>query len=175
MSFNISILRIGIILVVGSIFNSCSKDQHSPVLAINPEFHPYIERFERVASEVGTAVSITDLTIEFGKPSTSSETGTCTWNEESTPKITINPETWEKRNSDVEHQLIIFHELGHCILKRNHETNFIQNPSLNDSVWEKPSRPSSIMHPSLLDEQIYTDDIDYYNQELFDPSKRNEY
>jgi len=153
------------VLVLGTILNGCAKEAHRPALAIDPEFQTYIERFEKVSGEMGEPIRIADLSVRFGATERPTETGACAWNENETPTITINPDTWEKRKSDSDRQLILFHELGHCVLKRNHDSEFVANSG----------KPLSLMYPTLIDERIYMEDIESYHRKLFDPSKRNQY
>lgn len=63
------------------------------------------------------------------------------------PVILIDPDYWRGADSCQRHALI-FHELGHCVLKQNHRNNI-----------------KSIMEPIIIQDMCYN--WDYYLDELF--------
>lgn len=62
-------------------------------------------------------------------------------------------------------QATVFHELGHCVLDRDHD-------------WEKTSNGErtiykSLMYPYVFNSStVYEDNYDYYHDELFSPENR---
>lgn len=67
--------------------------------------------------------------------------------------IEIDPDYWFNRASEQDKTTIIFHELGHCDLNRDHDMKRLSN-----------NKPKSIMWPSLFD---LAGQEDYYYAELF--------
>lgn len=72
------------------------------------------------------------------------------------PHIVINEVVW-KETSYAEKEYILFHELGHCILRRTHD-----NQSAN-------GKPLSIMHQAFSYHHLdyFHDDKKFYIEELF--------
>lgn len=65
---------------------------------------------------------------------------------------------WD-RFSDDQREELVFHELGHCELLREHNDAKIE---LNGEIV-----PESIMYPYLVKEQVYVKNRAYYLKELF--------
>ena len=59
--------------------------------------------------------------------------------------VVINKKFWDKY-SDIQREIAVFHELGHCLYRQNHRDN-------------------SIMQAYILDEKKY---VEYYNQYIID-------
>lgn len=153
----------------------CSeKSEFTPVYDVPEEFQPFIEAFENEAALRGHSISITNLIIKYDNTIPDPYCGQCNSNslDKNTQKIiSINPglNCW---NSTEEEETLFFHELGHCILGREHDSSLLPNGD-----------PKSIMIPNDL--QLYGPciyDIDpgspcnerykrpYYVDELFDPN-----
>lgn len=74
--------------------------------------------------------------------------------------IVLDSDYWEKADN-YEKESLVFHELGHCILNKDHSTEMIS------SYYFLDYRPKSIMHPySFFQYRYYRDD---YIKELFTP------
>lgn len=71
-----------------------------------------------------------------------------------TPRVTIDKTFWDKSNEDMRYELI-YHELGHCILGREHNNAVLVN-----------HRPASIMNSHLFNPNIIKQNHDYYIREL---------
>lgn len=146
----------------------CAK-QHEEVLEIQPEFVSYVERFKADAKANGRDLQINDLKVVWGSTKTAEKPGTnpaiCQHGPDKTPTVIISNDEdstfiWDKA-ADAFKEAIIYHELGHCVLKRAH----------NESTWssEKGTFANSIMYPSLPNIDYYADpDIhQHYMNELF--------
>jgi hypothetical protein len=72
-------------------------------------------------------------------------------------EIEIDPDFWFS-SSDVKKEELLFHELGHCILNRDHD-----NSRLYYSI------PKSVMYPYVF-EWAYKDHRSYYVDELKNPN-----
>lgn len=113
----------------------------------NPAFNEYVKEFE-----ITYNLDLTDYPIDFAelKPNT---IGQCSY-----PDIKISKKQWDKL-SNRKRKVVIFHELGHCIFKREHNKALIV-----DSVGQLV--PESIMYPALKDELAYDRNWEYYKNEL---------
>ena len=72
--------------------------------------------------------------------------------------ILINSVVWEKL-SETQREVVIFHELGHCLLGRTHEDGLI--------VKYRTRVFKSIMNKNIIHESTYSKYKDYYMSELF--------
>lgn len=137
----------------GSNFTLASQDD---------DLASYVQRFEDVYGiEISDVISITFADLDSAN---TNHVGVCTVNDETTKSdyIQIDPNTWATFDDSTKEE-VIFHEIGHCILDRNHTT------AVRDSV--KYGRiPASIMFPSILDTNFYQRFHDYYRNELINNS-----
>lgn len=154
---------------------SCSDDtKFVPIYDVPAEWQPFIERFEQEATARGVTLDITNIVIQYDGALDESLCGQC--NSLSMDKrvqkiISINPTAvcWFTEEAK---EAFIFHELGHCILGREHDPSLLPNDS-----------PKSIMTPNNLIIYVgcqYPIDGDntcdhryrrtYYLDELFDPT-----
>ena len=130
------------------------------------EFTPYVESFIEEGRERNRLQSIDSLIIQFGKTEENAKTvGYCDLTVErktnkvlEPPSITINEKYWNG-SSDVQKELLMYHELGHCILNRYHDGN--ATIELGVVV------PESIMYPYMFDAAIYENKRIDYLDELF--------
>ena len=83
--------------------------------------------FKAEAAKYG--VALTDASINFGDPSTPNAGAICDPNKLA---VIVDPEIWETLTA-YKKEIVIFHELGHCMLRREgHITTYasIMNPRL---------------------------------------------
>jgi len=97
------------------------------------------------------------------------------------PKIVIDTEWWNKwYRADSEREQLMFHELGHCILNREHTekkevenfSDWIENMLFEMGFFEKKGYlkdgcPSSYMHPYVIGSRCIEKHYDHYIEELF--------
>lgn len=90
--------------------------EHHNEQIYSEDFEPYVDEFFFQANKRGVKLDPThfDFRIRFG--SLSNAGGICNFLNDN---ITINKETWDNID-EREREILIFHELGHCILKRKH-------------------------------------------------------
>jgi len=70
-------------------------------------------------------------------------------------RVTFDPDFWNTV-SETQKELLVHHELGHCVLHRAHQTNRLPTNAY-----------ASIMYPMLLTNETYLGNASYYLQELF--------
>lgn len=138
----------GLLLVA---FSACGK---KPVLEVG-QFSPYVQSFEKQAATHGQAVKVTDLIVKFGPMENKFERGICEINGDDTPTILINEDAWNQMSED-EREPLLYHELGHCVLKRKHRAD-----QMSDGV------PASLMNPYTIAGWTYDEYKSYYLNELF--------
>lgn len=120
------------------------------------EFSQYVSDFEQDAYRISNQrLVINNLIIRFGeekdfKPIPKGViAGICYYY--STPLILINPVIWDN-SSELRRQALMYHEMGHCVLMREHVP-----------AEEK----LSIMNPRLLSESVLKAEYDPLIEELF--------
>jgi hypothetical protein len=70
-------------------------------------------------------------------------------------RVTFDPDFWNSV-SETQRELLAHHELGHCVLYRGHRT-----AKLSSGAY------ASIMYPIIMASSTYTNNYDYYQEELF--------
>jgi hypothetical protein len=145
------LLRLFVITGVVIGISGCGKE---PKLQLG-QFASYVEMFEAEASTHGQSVKVTDLVVRFGAMENPYERGICEIAGDETPVITINEEAWDQMSED-EREPLMFHELGHCVLKRKHRADQIG-----------PGVPASLMNPYTIAGWTYGQYKKHYIDELF--------
>lgn len=92
------------------------------------EVEPYVKKFREEASRRGKTQAITNLIVTFGTLQGEEACGECVLAPGRTPRITLSSNTfcWKTLPNDVR-EALVFHELGHCVLKRGHKTTRLPN------------------------------------------------
>jgi hypothetical protein len=144
------------------------EKEHEAFLQVDGPFQDYVSNFEQASAEQGMPLRIVDLILGFGSTPSLNETGVCEWAENETPRIIINARIWNTLN-DYDRQEVIFHELGHCVLRRIHQITEMM--AYNNTM----RIPSSVMYPYRIVGTVYRDNMAHYHGELFDASKRNQF
>ena len=121
-----------------------------------------VKAFEQAARDQGRTLIVDDLIIEVSQDLDSRVAGECVTGTFLTPTIRLN-KIWVE-SSDREYlKLLIFHELGHCVLGREHHMNRLRTGS-----------PESIMYPASVSLRQFKKEENYYLAELFQTkSKKN--
>lgn len=123
------------------------------------EFQPYVDRFTNEAANRGKSMKVTDLVIKYGQLQRPLERGACEISPDEPPTITIRQDTWLAM-TEAEREELLFHELGHCVLRRLHKSDVAEN-----------GLPVSIMNPFIVRGDLYSLNQDYYLDELFSPGR----
>jgi hypothetical protein len=135
-----------------------------PTLEEKSEFEPYIQRWETYSAHYGRdARGDRRVRILFGvlKPNVA---GLCEENTFQPPRVLVSREVWKER-SDASRETLILHELGHCLLGRDHRNELIRLPhSENRRV---SLVPISIMNLRGVAPDTFLASKDYYLRELF--------
>lgn len=127
----------------------CSEFK-KPVRDVDPELEVYVSDFEkRFNIAVNYSVKLASL------PGTT--IGMCYGFKSSFPSVEIDIEFFNaNKHVFIIIQHLIYHELGHCSLRLDHDHSFLEN-----------GYPSSIMFPSFFGGfTYYRNNIEYYFNEL---------
>jgi hypothetical protein len=124
---------------------------------------PYLDRFKHEAKIRGKSIDSSTLTLVFGETKTKLEpstVGTCLTGTVLGlfPVVTIDTSHWTTIQ-EYEKEELIFHELGHCLLERDHCSVKANGLSV------------SIMEPDDSDLVAYLTNRDSMIDELFNPAK----
>ena len=124
-----------LLLVIGIAW-SCEKEE---VIFLDAELRTYFERFELEAAARGISFNYEADRIEgfLEDIEESDVTGKCQFNSVYPDRVTVDANFWS-RASDLEKEFVVFHELGHCFLERQHNEE-----ATNGGVCK------SIMHSGL--------------------------
>ena len=101
---------------------------------IDEEFVPYVESFltEAALRSVDIDISSVELEIQFGEVNNTGDViGSC--NRENHHIIISRPD-WDNLSNN-HREVLIFHELGHCMLDRDHTTNLLSNNEVASIMW----------------------------------------
>lgn len=110
-----------IFLILVGIFLSCSQDDYENSELNSSEFEPYLNSFMEEANIRGYDYTNNNVSFYFADIIIPNRAGICYDND----RIVIDREYWYYANNKKK-ELLIYHELGHCILNRdhkNHKTN----------------------------------------------------
>lgn len=120
---------------------------------------PYLERFKTLAKTYGATFGNKSVTFSFGALF-GGAVGVCYMNGSGRNSITFSSSAWN-RGSDTFKEMLVFHELGHCLLGRGHK-----NTNHSDG------RRESLMASMMFDQRIYLAFRDEYLKELFTANSR---
>ena len=127
----------------------------------NEIFDTYVKKFEDHAKiKTGNMnYKVIDIPINFGDTENDQFVGVCFTYSDGKKEIIIKADWWNRVSTSSKESLI-FHELGHCALDRDHNEDVIENT--NGEVIR-----ASIMHPAIVSAQHYSHFYDGYIHELF--------
>lgn len=125
---------------------------------IDNELQPYVESFIKEAASQGKEVVNYDTDVVFSdtlvntSPNAVAECGKA----EGFKVIHVKKSNWDASDAIVR-EVVMFHELGHCLLDRVHVNSNIPNTNM----------PGSVMYPYVLKSTLYASHRDYYMFEMF--------
>lgn len=126
----------------------------------DPAFTKYVQEFEhrgRVTMNDGS-FSVGDIPVNFGDTENPNFQGVCFEYPDGTKEVIVKRSWWSAVSEEYRESLI-FHELGHCRLGRDHD----------DTVWENGDEvhKKSMMHSIIVSPNVYKDHKEGYHKELF--------
>jgi len=134
------------------------EKNHNEYQEVDQELWRYYEAFEREAAKRNISIDLNDLEITGAIEEIAEDgvAGTCQYGRH-IHHVTIDQSFWD-RSSAWAKEMVVFHELGHCVLDRGHKEDKDQNGSC-----------LSIMHSGTTNclVRYNSDNKDYYLDELF--------
>lgn len=132
----------------------------NPHYSVDSTLQQFVQEFEDAGVSVGRPIHIDNLVVRYAKPGqlepdTLGECFMYDHGQTSTPLILINPDDWSTE-SVVMQRAVMFHELGHCVLWREH-----------DETWLPSGIVKSIMYPYIQNDLDYVNNWPYYVHEMF--------
>jgi hypothetical protein len=127
----------------------------------NPVFISFIQEFEIKGKAItGNAdFAIGDVPINFGDTENPDFQGVCFEYPDGTKEIIIKEEWWSRTNNQEYRESLLFHELGHCALGRDHLDH--------EEAKGAESFKVSIMNSIILTPAAYQPNRSEYLEELF--------
>jgi hypothetical protein len=131
------------------------KWKNDPII-IDEEFQSLFQSFKKDSEKYKVDAQFTDLTITFSPFSLGQAAATCY---PALNTIYVSREEWDLLDESGK-KILIYHELGHCVLGRLHEVHTYEK--------EQAYCPTSIMFP-YLDPTVKCYEVyeDLYIEELF--------
>jgi hypothetical protein len=149
-----------------------AETDFTPILKIPAEFQPCVDSFIAAASERGYKITVNNLIIQYDS---SLSIAYCAKSNVTSSKnnvqkiIYVNPniKCWQ---NNLQLETLIFHEMGHCILGREHDTSLLPNGDAKSIMYpDDISLYAPCAYP-IGDScnQLYK--RSYYLDELFNPN-----
>ena len=123
----------------------------------DPELMVYADRFVAEARSRSVTIDLSSVGVRFEPLDDILKGGKCSAQHSTMPVVNINTHWWKRVTDTRTRENVVFHELGHCALKRAHD------PTANVIL----GIPTSIMHPNPLPPPVYAAFREYYLDELF--------
>ena len=89
-------------------------------LQSDPEFDPFLNSFDEAATERGVSIDLSSVTLYLSEELQTAIHGQCIQYASGKSEIRIRRQYWNSA-SFWEKELLVYHELGHCILQRSHD------------------------------------------------------
>jgi hypothetical protein len=137
-------------------FLSINKHTNSPAY-IHPEFRGFISSFVKDAEHYKVPLDLSNLTVVFSLTGRSA-TGTVAFCLPGSKTIVVYPDYWQILSPSIK-KALIYHEAGHCLLRRQHTEERLSSFAFC---------PISIMYPTIdMIELCYNQIESSYIEELF--------
>lgn len=161
-----------LLVLLGTVLASCvAPHSASRPFTCDPALLPYVELFQSDSVAVkGHAQSLVNLSVRFGQPGVligQGNSGLCTIYSDGLKVVEIDPTYWSSHN-ETTRQALMYHELGHCVLLRDHVSETIPITGSWTPQGGFGTGFASIMNPySLVDDSFWSTNRNYYITELF--------
>lgn len=119
---------------------------------VDSQFQPYVTRFVVEGKPYGL-IGISSIQVFFGDTGERNRISVCR-SDFSGPQIIVSEAAW-KCLDDSARESLMFHELGHCVLGRDHKNTWIGD------------RPESLMLEGIVTGSAYQEYRGEYLKELF--------
>lgn len=137
----------------------CNRNlEQQKIVSIDSSLQPYVNDFVDEGRSEGVTIVIDNLSVRFADDIPGVAIGQCSMFDHGTvgtPSIIIERAYWDS-HSEIAKKVVIFHELGHCVLFREHVWG-----------WTASNIVASIMYYSIQYDSMYSNNWAYYMHELF--------
>ena len=150
---------LSIVLLICSLLNMIALKNEN-LRYVDSQLKPYADNFMVDALARGKNLDASDMSIIFGLEDVSDMdvVGMCR-SRGFEHRIEIRKYVWDMLTTE-EKEMLVYHEMAHCLLKRNHCNKKIRNV------------PVSIMSSMMIDYSVYKFNRDKYVDELFDKNAK---
>ncbi|MEM1124995.1 MAG: putative metallopeptidase [Bacteroidota bacterium] len=126
---------------------------------VAPELWIHFQKFEREATARGVDIDLRALAItgKIEPIPVRNIVGLCNHQATNGKEVIIDEAFW-KRASKYEREAIIFHELGHCVLDRNHEDGVMDN-GMCKSLMRSGFSPCFTLYNHSDHQEHYLDEL----------------
>ena len=124
----------------------------------NPVFNSYAKSFEAAGQKNGINISTSNVPINFGDTENANYRGICATYQDGSKEIIIQESWWNLQTEDYKESLI-YHELGHCLLGRDHHDETI---AVSGQDFK-----TSMMNKTIISPTHYSPHKESYHKELF--------
>lgn len=121
------------------LYSACGSGKEVFPAEGDPSFDPYVLRFENDAARFGSSIGGAEFSgISFTDSLSSDvEAGICQLSKQGKSHVFILRSRW-LGFPDALREMLIYHELGHCLLLQKHRENSLMSPTLiRVSEYEK--------------------------------------
>lgn len=151
---------------------ACQKADPAPPprYEVDATLEPYVRRFLDEARKRGQTVNATNLVVKFDTLAVAEVCGECRLAAGEPPTVRLNPKgfCWKTAGEEAREGLV-FHELGHCLLKRLHKNTRLPNGLYASLMNADDTGVYAICaYPLGADECDKRPRRPYYLDELFD-------
>ena len=111
------------------ILSACEQNDNfsEPIYDVPEELQPLVDLFIEEASTRGETVTIDNLILEYSSEVEDNVCGLCQTERNGQKRVIIRNEANICWITKEQFETLVFHELGHCILNRNHLDEMLPN------------------------------------------------
>jgi hypothetical protein len=146
---NKNLSRISVLFSLCLLVVSCEDEEKT---TIAPEFATYVNRFVAEAQQRGRTISVENLDVKFG-----TLIDLCGQAGMDPPRVEIDKTCWNN-SPEMAQEALMFHELGHAILRRGHDNGILPNGDYESIMYKDPH---------MLYNEYTPEKRAYYLDELF--------
>ncbi len=165
-------VRFWVFLFLLSLTTACRPSvlEEEPQYRVVAEAEPYVNAFAEEAQKRGKSVGLNNLIVEFGQIESHDACGECRLSAGQTPWVilTMDVTCWTAASSQAR-ECLVFHELGHCLLRREHKNDRLPQ-GMYASLMNKDDVTvyATCLYPIGGDACDKRSRREYYLDELFD-------
>lgn len=158
-------MAISSLLSIFATVTEINRPKDTSLARVQKEIKPYIQNFVNAAirNKIDNINDINNFTIELSpiREVNPNYIGYCLYKDKT---IYLDDEFWNNAD-DNSRQIVVNHELGHCLLGRVHiEQEIVENNEV---------KPKSIMFPTIIASEVFVKNKVYFEKELF--QEKNEF